>query len=80
MVCAIYCNSVSFIVRARFGKFVDASADIDHQCRRANKEPLLIETIFCGLCCIILKLGELYCICYIYVGYIIILSVTGCLG
>ena len=29
MVCAIYCNLVSFIVRARFGKFVDASADID---------------------------------------------------
>ena len=29
MVCAIYCNLVSFIVRARFGEFVDASADID---------------------------------------------------
>ena len=42
--CAIY-----FIVHARFGKFLDASADFDAQTQERKQDTVLIETIFCGL-------------------------------
>ena len=54
---------MSFIVRARLGKFVDASADFDAQMQESKQGTMMIETVFCGLCYIILKLGELYRIC-----------------
>ena len=38
---------MSFIVRARFGEFLDASAGFDAQIQGSEQGTVLIETIFC---------------------------------
>ena len=58
---------------------MDASADTDVPLQESKQGTMIIKTVFCGLC-YILKLDEFYCTCKIYVDYILILSVTGCLG